>query len=213
MHPSGCHTAPPETSSPQGPHPGWLPVDDEGRAVQAEVPLLPLEPTWDELRDGLVNARALDLATTRARAEVFEALEPHPEVAYWRRLAAAKREEADHLVAWRAERRARIQRERQAEEAQHRVTTERAMEETRNRRLAEEADLQAVRARWEAARRDEEKAAAELGLVGERPQRSQPNPPGAGRTRHCFVCRWPGVRVPRRCQNAHPPETDAPPRG
>ena len=41
------------------------------------------------------------------------------------------------------------------------------MEEARNRRLAEEAELQAVRAHWEAARRDEEKAAAELGVVGE----------------------------------------------
>ena len=61
---------------------------------------------------------------------------------------------------------ARIQREREAEEAQHHIATERAMEEARNRLLAEEAELQAIRARWEAARCDEEKAAAELGLVG-----------------------------------------------
>ena len=139
-----------------------------------EAPLLSIELTWDELRYGLVNARALDLAATRARSEVFDALnhyaetcvEPHPEAAYWRRLAAAKRE-----------RRARIQREREAEEAQLCVATERALEETRTRCLAEEAELQAVRARWEASRRDEEKATAELGLAEERPQPAQPKPP------------------------------------
>ena len=161
----------------RGPIPAGYPRTVKDVAVQTEA-LLPIEPTWDELRDGLVNARALDLAATRARSEVLEALdryaetcaEPHPEATYWRRMATAKREEVDHLVAWRAERRARIQREREAEEAQLRVTTERAMEEARTHRLAEEAELQAVRARWEAARRDEERAAAELGLAEERPQ-------------------------------------------
>ena len=191
-------------------------------AVQTVAHHLPIEPTWDDLRVGLVNARALNLAATRARSEIFEALdryvetcaEPHPEAAYWRRLSAAKREEADHLVAWRAERRARIQREREAEEAQLRVTTERALEEARTRRLAEEAELQAVRARWEAARRGEKKAAAELGLAEDRPQPAEPKPPGSGRLRHCFVCGWPGVRVPRKCPRVatHPPRPDAPPR-
>ena len=103
-----------------------------------------------------MNARVLDLAATPARSEVFEALdryaetcaEPHPEAAYWRRLAVAKREEADHLVAWRAKRRARIQREREAEEAQLRVAIQQAMEEARTCRLAEDAELQAVRVRW-----------------------------------------------------------------
>ena len=180
-------------------------------AVQTEAHHLPIETTWDELRDRLVNARALDLAATRARSEVFEALdryvktcaEPHPEATYWRRLAAAKRKEVDHLVAWRAERRARIQREREAEEAQLRVVTERALEEARTRRLAEEAELQAVRARWKAARRDEEKAAAELGLAEERPQPAQLKPPGSGRLRHC---KCPRVAT-------HLPRPDAPLRG
>ena len=60
-------------------------------AAQTEAHHMPIEPTWDELRDGLVNARALDLAATRAHSEIFEALDcyaetcavPHPEAAYW----------------------------------------------------------------------------------------------------------------------------------
>ena len=192
-------------------------------AVQTDDPVLPPEPTWEELRAGLERARALDQTANRVRAEAFEALDryagttaqPHPEAAYWRKLATAKAEEAEHLVSWRAERRTRLLREREAEEAKHRAASEQALGEARARRRAEETALQAARARWEEARRDEERAAADLGLAQERPPTQPQVPAGAGRLRHCYVCRWPGVRVPRKCPNvaAHPPKPDAPPRG
>ena len=139
----------------------------------------------------------------------------HPEAAYWRKLAVAKAEETEHLVAWRAERRARLLREREDEEAKLRAASEKALREARARRRAEEAELQAARARWEEARSDEERAAADLGLAQPRPPTQPQVPPGAGRLRFCFVCRWPGVRVPRHCPNVanHRPKPDAPPRG
>ena len=163
-------------------------------AVQTDDPVLPPAPTWEELRIGLERARALDQTANRVRAEAFEALEryagitaePHPEAAYWRKLATAKAEEAEHVVSWRAERRTRLLREREAEEAKHGAASEKTLGEARYR--AEEAALQAARARWEEARRDEERAAADLGLAQERPPTQPQMPPGAGRARHCFVC-------------------------
>ena len=76
--------------------------------VQTDDPVLPPTPTWEELRAGLERARALDQTAHRMRAEALECYagitaEPNPETAYWRKLAAAKAEETEHLVAWRAE--------------------------------------------------------------------------------------------------------------
>ena len=226
---------------PKGPIPaGYAPVVRDA-AVQTDDPVLPPVPTWEELRAGLERARSLDQAANRVRTEAFETLEryagmaaePHPEAAYWRKPAVAKAEETEHLIAWRAERRARLLREREDEEGKFRATSEKALGEARARRRAEEAELQAVRARCEEARRDKERAAADLGLAQPRPPTqpqvppgpptqpqvppgppTQPQvPPGAGRPRFCFVCQWPGVRVPRRCPNvaAYPPRADAPP--
>ena len=97
---------------PRGPIPAGYARMVRDAAVQADDPAMPPAPTWPELRAGLEQARALDQMAHRMRTEAFEALErytgmtaePHPEAAYWRRLAAAKAEETEHLVSWRAER-------------------------------------------------------------------------------------------------------------
>ena len=169
-------------------------------AVQTDDPVLSPAPTWEELRASLERARALDQTAHQVRTKAFEALEhnvemtaePHPEAAHWRKLAVAKAEETEHLISWKAERRARRQREREDEEAKLRAATKKALGEARARRRAEEAELQAARTRWEEARRDEERAAAVLGLSQPRPPTQPQVPPGAGRPRFCFVCRWPG---------------------
>ena len=95
-------------------------------------------------------------------------------------------------------------REKKDEEAKLRAASEKALGEVRARRRTEEAELQGAQARWEEARRDEP-------LPPKQPQVL----PAAGRLRFCFVCRWPGVRVPRPCPNiaTHPPRPDALPRG
>ena len=207
----------------RGPIPAEYPKTVRDAAVQTDDPVQLPAPTWEELRAGLERARALDQTAHRMRAEAFEALEryagmtaePHPEAAYWRKLATAKADETEHLVAWRAERSARLLRERADEEAKLRAASEKALGEARARRRAEEAELQAARARWEEARRDEERAAAELSLAQPRPQTQPQMPPGAGRLRYCYVCRWPGIRVSRKCPNgaAYPPKPDESPRG
>ena len=96
----------------RGPIPARYPRTVRDAAVQTDDPMLSPAPTWEELRAGLERARVLDQMAHRMRAEAFEALEcyagmtaePHSEAAYWRKLAAAKAQETEHLVAWRAER-------------------------------------------------------------------------------------------------------------
>ena len=88
---------------PRGPIPAGYSRMVTDAAVQTDDPVL---PTWEELRTGLERARALDQTANRVRAEAFEALkryavttaEPHPEAAYWRKLATAKAEEAGGLL-------------------------------------------------------------------------------------------------------------------
>ena len=125
-----------------------------------------------------MEARAWDLAARQRRTEAFEAFDryvstrtqPHVAAAYWQWLITTKREEEDHVSTWKAERRARLRRQQEAEEEQIRAQLERGLEEARDRRKAEVAALQATRARWEEARRAEERAAAGLVLVEEQPQ-------------------------------------------
>ena len=135
-----------------------------------------------------MEARAWDLAARQRRTEAFEAFErymstravPHASAAYWQRLILAKREEEEYLAAWKADRQAWLRRQRE-EAAEHaRQQLERELEDARDRRREEETALQAARARYEEARRDEARAAAGLGLVEEQPQDPQLNPPGAG---------------------------------
>ena len=147
-----------------------------------------------------VSATGPDVATTLQQEELKATAEQRaPARLRQRRIVGRPR----RVVArWKAERCARRQREQRAEEERARAQLERELEEARDRRRAEEAALQANRARWEEARRAEERVAAELGLMDGRHQDRQPNPPGAGRARYCYVCRWPGVRVLRRCPNA-----------
>ena len=214
--------------APAGPQAGAIPepVPRQEMVFPGEPAPLPVVPSWEELERGLVEAHAMDLAARRRRTVAFEALErycetravPHPSAAYWQGLVRAKREEDAHAAAWKAEkaeRQARLRRQ-QEEAAEHaRRQLERELEDARDRRREEEAALQEARVRWKEARRAEDRAAAGLGLVEERPQGPQPNPPGTGRMRYCCVCRWPGVRVPRRCHNVanHLPRPEAPPRG
>ena len=141
------------------------PVPRREIGVQVGPALLPVNPSWYELEQGLVEARAIDLAARQRRTEAFEAFEryvetcprPHPSAAYWQRLVVAKREENAHVLAWKAERRARLQRQQEEDEERAR----------RHLEMELEATLQAARARWEEARRADEKAAAGLGIVEE----------------------------------------------
>ena len=216
----GTQTDGPSSSNEDGPSTP-RPCQDAG--VQAAPVPFPERPSWEELEQGRKEVGAFDMAARQRRAETFEAFErylearavPHPSAALWQRLIAAKREEEAHLKTWKAERQARLLRQEEEAKERARRRLEDELEGARDRRREEEANLQAARVRVEEARRAEERAAAELNPVAEHAPAPQPNFPDGGRTRYCCVCRWPGVRVPRRCPNAanHPPRPAAPPRG
>ena len=87
---------------------------------------------------------------------------------------------------WLVERRQRLQRGREEADRQARARAEAEYAKARRRRLEEEQSIQSVRARWEEARRAEERAAIGLDLAQERG--NAPNPPGTGKLRRCPVC-------------------------
>ena len=122
-----------------------------------------------------------------------------------------KREAVTHMDDWLTERRQRLQCEREEADRQARARAEAEYAEVRRRRLEEEQTIQSTRARWEEARRAEERAAIGLGLAQERG--NAPNPPGTGKLRRCPVCAWPGVRETWKCPRVayHLPRPEEPP--
>ena len=213
-----------QTDGPAPPAPASVPTQPRASrdvGVQAAPAPLSADPSWGEVEAELTAARAADQAARQRRVTAFAALKrycegravPHPSAARWQQMVESKGEEEAHVATWKAERRARLR--RQEEEERARARLEREFEEARDRRHEEEAMLQAARARVEEARRAEERAAAGLNSVEEHAPDPQPSAQGSGRIRYCCVCRWPGVRVPRRCPNAanHPPRPTAPPCG
>ena len=76
-----------------------------------------------------------------------------------------KREEMDHLDDCMVARRERLRREREEAEQRVRAQYEAELQEARRRRLEEEAAIQAARPCWDEARKVEERASIQLGLV------------------------------------------------
>ena len=155
---------------------------------------LPDDPSWEEVEGLLQQAKDFGNLAIEVREKAFAALdrlhtlhpEANPAVTSWRKRVAMKREAVAHMDDWLVQRRQRLQREREEADRQARARAEVEYAEARRHRLEEEQSIQSARARWEEARRAEERAAIGLGLAQERG--NAPNPPGTSNLRRYPVC-------------------------